>query len=221
MSESLRPSEPNDANASPRSPDPTVGNAGRGLSYEEPLLFERSSRRGRDRATRCPELRRVPPVPIRRPRSPQSVAARRTCPGAARRCPKWTWSGTSRACPPGTPRSTSASTRSGSCTMKYNPRRSTSGSRGSRASLNCPPAAACREHSPGISWNSLGIVSSSSSPKISGMDHVTLQPAAGAQGELAGVMMIRAYHEQRGEIGGRARSWCPTPRTARTPRAPR
>jgi glycine dehydrogenase subunit 2 len=31
------------------------------------------------------------------------------------------------------------------------------------------------------------------------MDRVTLQPAAGAQGELAGVMMIRAYHEQRGE----------------------
>jgi len=35
--------------------------------------------------------------------------------------------------------------------------------------------------------------------EISGMDHVTLQPAAGAQGELAGVMMIRAYHELRGE----------------------
>ena len=31
------------------------------------------------------------------------------------------------------------------------------------------------------------------------MDRVTLQPAAGAQGELAGIMMIRAYHEQRGE----------------------
>ena len=35
--------------------------------------------------------------------------------------------------------------------------------------------------------------------EISGMDRVTLQPAAGAQGELAGIMMIRAYHEQRGE----------------------
>ena len=31
------------------------------------------------------------------------------------------------------------------------------------------------------------------------MDRVTLQPAAGAQGELAGIMMIRAYHEHRGE----------------------
>jgi glycine dehydrogenase subunit 2 len=35
--------------------------------------------------------------------------------------------------------------------------------------------------------------------EISGMDRVSLQPAAGAQGELAGIMMIRAYHEQRGE----------------------
>ncbi len=34
---------------------------------------------------------------------------------------------------------------------------------------------------------------------VTGMDRVTLQPAAGAQGELAGVMMIRAYHEHRGE----------------------
>jgi glycine dehydrogenase subunit 2 len=35
--------------------------------------------------------------------------------------------------------------------------------------------------------------------EVSGMDRVSLQPAAGAQGELAGVMMIRAYHEHRGE----------------------
>jgi glycine dehydrogenase subunit 2 len=35
--------------------------------------------------------------------------------------------------------------------------------------------------------------------EVIGMDRVTLQPAAGAQGELAGVMMIRAYHEHRGE----------------------
>jgi len=34
--------------------------------------------------------------------------------------------------------------------------------------------------------------------EIVGMDHVTLQPAAGAHGELAGLMMIRAYHESRG-----------------------
>src|SRR5437660_7937464 len=35
--------------------------------------------------------------------------------------------------------------------------------------------------------------------EIAAMDAVTLQPAAGAQGELAGVLMIRAYHLARGE----------------------
>jgi glycine dehydrogenase subunit 2 len=35
--------------------------------------------------------------------------------------------------------------------------------------------------------------------EISGMRAVTLQPAAGAQGELTGILMIRAYHRSRGE----------------------
>jgi len=35
--------------------------------------------------------------------------------------------------------------------------------------------------------------------EIAGMDAVSLQPAAGAQGELAGVLMIRAYHRARAE----------------------
>jgi len=34
--------------------------------------------------------------------------------------------------------------------------------------------------------------------EIAGMDGVSLQPAAGAQGELTGLMMIRAYHQSRG-----------------------
>ena len=34
--------------------------------------------------------------------------------------------------------------------------------------------------------------------EITGMDHVSLQPAAGAQGELAGMLMIKAYHRHRG-----------------------
>jgi glycine dehydrogenase subunit 2 len=36
--------------------------------------------------------------------------------------------------------------------------------------------------------------------EISGMQAVTLQPAAGAQGELCGILMIRAYHRSRGEF---------------------
>ncbi|MCX7571447.1 aminomethyl-transferring glycine dehydrogenase subunit GcvPB [Tumebacillus sp. DT12] len=35
--------------------------------------------------------------------------------------------------------------------------------------------------------------------EITGMDEVSLQPAAGAHGEWTGLMMIRAYHEARGE----------------------
>lgn len=35
--------------------------------------------------------------------------------------------------------------------------------------------------------------------EITGMDQVSLQPAAGAHGELTGLMMIRSYHLSRGE----------------------
>lgn len=35
--------------------------------------------------------------------------------------------------------------------------------------------------------------------EISGMDRVTLQPAAGAHGELTGLMIIKAYHDARGD----------------------
>ncbi len=34
---------------------------------------------------------------------------------------------------------------------------------------------------------------------ISGMDAITLQPAAGAQGELTGLLLAKAFHEERGE----------------------
>lgn len=35
--------------------------------------------------------------------------------------------------------------------------------------------------------------------EITGMDNFTLQPAAGAHGELTGVMLIAAYHKQKGQ----------------------
>lgn len=35
--------------------------------------------------------------------------------------------------------------------------------------------------------------------EITGMDAVTFQPAAGAQGELTGILMIKAYHESRND----------------------
>jgi glycine dehydrogenase subunit 2 len=36
--------------------------------------------------------------------------------------------------------------------------------------------------------------------EIGGMRAVTLQPAAGAQGELTGILMVRAYHRSRGDF---------------------
>jgi len=35
--------------------------------------------------------------------------------------------------------------------------------------------------------------------EVSGLPHVSLQPSAGSHGELAGVLLTRAYHEHRGE----------------------
>jgi len=46
--------------------------------------------------------------------------------------------------------------------------------------------------------------------EIAGLPHVSLQPSAGSQGELAGVLLTRAYHEDRGE----RRSKVLTPDTA-------
>ena len=46
--------------------------------------------------------------------------------------------------------------------------------------------------------------------EVSGLPHVSLQPSAGSHGELAGVLLTRAYHEDRGE----ARHKVLTPDTA-------
>ena len=56
--------------------------------------------------------------------------------------------------------------------------------------------------------------------EVAGLPAVSLQPAAGSQGELTGLMLMRAYFADRGEGETRARrSSSPTPRTARTRRA--
>ncbi len=45
--------------------------------------------------------------------------------------------------------------------------------------------------------------------EISGMDACSAQPCAGAQGEFAGLLMIRKYHFDRGEGAQRTRIICP------------
>ena len=51
---------------------------------------------------------------------------------------------------------------------------------------------------------------------VTGMHAATLQPAAGAAGELTGLLLMRAYHDANGET--RPRSSSRTPPTGRTPR---
>ncbi len=47
--------------------------------------------------------------------------------------------------------------------------------------------------------------------EITGLPHVSLQPNAGAQGEFAGLLVIRAYHDSRGD---QARDVCLIPQSA-------
>src|SRR2546423_5931321 len=82
----------------------------------------------------------------------------------------------------------------GSCTMKYNPRVNEVVSR-LDGIANGHPYQPER-----ISQGALRIIKTLSEclTEITGMDAITLQPAAGAHGELAGLLMVRAYHESKG-----------------------
>ena len=83
----------------------------------------------------------------------------------------------------------------GSCTMKYNPKLN-------ERTARLPGFAHAHPMAPAATTQGLlelAFVLEQWLAEVSGMDRVTLQPAAGAQGELAGIMMIRAYHEKRGD----------------------
>ncbi|MEG0774969.1 aminomethyl-transferring glycine dehydrogenase subunit GcvPB [Clostridium sp.] len=84
----------------------------------------------------------------------------------------------------------------GSCTMKYNPKINED-----MASL--PKFTQVHPYQPESSvQGSLQMMHhlSETLSEVTGMDAVTLQPAAGAHGELTGLMIIKAYHEQRGDL---------------------
>jgi glycine cleavage system P protein (glycine dehydrogenase) subunit 2 len=83
----------------------------------------------------------------------------------------------------------------GSCTMKYNPKLNEDMARLAGFARLHPLAPAA------LSQGALALVHELASmlAEIGGMDAVSLQPAAGAQGELAGVLMIRAFHLANGE----------------------
>lgn len=83
----------------------------------------------------------------------------------------------------------------GSCTMKYNPKVNEEIARtGGFAQLH--------PHTPeGLTQGPLKLMYELESflAEITGMDRATLQPAAGAQGELTGMMMVKACLQARGE----------------------
>jgi glycine dehydrogenase subunit 2 len=83
----------------------------------------------------------------------------------------------------------------GSCTMKHNPRvherlASLPGFRDLHPHAEDEDAQGALE----LMWNLQEILA-----EVAGLPAVTLQPAAGSQGELTGLMLMRAYFADRGE----------------------
>ncbi len=83
----------------------------------------------------------------------------------------------------------------GSCTMKYNPKMN-------EDSARLKGFAHLHPYQPDYQVQGamqLMFELQEELKEIAGMDEVTLQPAAGAQGEWTGLMMIRAFHEANGD----------------------
>ncbi len=82
----------------------------------------------------------------------------------------------------------------GSCTMKYNPKLNEDMARlcGFTATHPSMPDHLIQGNLELMDYLERALA------ELSGMDAVTLQPAAGAHGELTGVMVMRAYHEAKG-----------------------
>jgi glycine cleavage system P protein (glycine dehydrogenase) subunit 2 len=83
----------------------------------------------------------------------------------------------------------------GSCTMKYNPRVNERlvglpGFRDLHPLVEDDAAQGALE----LEWRLQEILR-----EVTGLDAISLQPAAGSQGELTGLLLMRAYHDDRGE----------------------
>jgi len=84
----------------------------------------------------------------------------------------------------------------GSCTMKYNPKINEQAARlPGFAALHPLAPDALAQGSLELMWNLQQQLA-----EIGGFPAVSLQPAAGAHGELSGILVIRAYHLARGDI---------------------
>ena len=83
----------------------------------------------------------------------------------------------------------------GSCTMKFNPKLNEWAARlPGFATLHPMAPDEVAQGTLQMLWELEGILA-----EVSGMQAVTLQPAAGAHGELCGILMVRAYHRANGD----------------------
>jgi glycine dehydrogenase subunit 2 len=84
----------------------------------------------------------------------------------------------------------------GSCTMKYNPKfaDAVAADRGLNSVHPAAPAKLVQ------GWLELLVTLEERLCAITGMSAATLQPAAGAAGELTGLLLMRAYHGDRGDV---------------------
>ena len=83
----------------------------------------------------------------------------------------------------------------GSCTMKYNPKVN-------ELAARLPGFAALHPLAPAVTAQGtleLMYELERGLSEITGMDEVTLNPLAGAHGELTGILLIKAYHDARGD----------------------
>ena len=83
----------------------------------------------------------------------------------------------------------------GSCTMKHNPRLNERvAALPGHARLHPAQDPARAQGALELMWRLERVLS-----ELCGLPHVSLQPSAGSHGELAGLILTRAYHEDRGE----------------------
>src|SRR6266568_4770654 len=177
-----------EAEAAARTFDVGAGGATRGIAYEEKLLFERGSAGGRSGVSlpapsgRADPRDELPAELLRAEIAELPALGELEVVRHFTRLSAWNHGIDTGFYP------------LGSCTMKYNPK-------SSEALARLPGFANAHPLLPAeLAQGSLELMYQleRALSEISGFPATTLTPAAGAQGELTGVMMIRAYHVARG-----------------------
>ncbi len=164
-----------------------LGGATRGLAYEEPLVFEHGSRGRKGVSLPAPggdfdPAREIPKELLRGEVEGLPELSELEVVRHFTRLSSWNYGIDTGFYP------------LGSCTMKYNPK-------SSEALARLPGFAGLHPLAPPeLAQGALELMYQleRALSEIAGMDATTLTPAAGAHGELCGLMCIRAYHQAHG-----------------------